>query len=167
MSTGAAGVRAFVDQLPNDAIFSRKQLVREFGSRGVVDNVLQRLCSENEIARVATGIYQKRAGASRLPSAREIIELRASAFGKQIIESEDSSTDCETFRTNGCRSSFRSIHGRLYFKPMNQGRPQSAGLPKTTITSIVLAPCVTTVARPRQSVLSLVRHWFVCIMASF
>jgi hypothetical protein len=120
MGTAANRVRSFISGLPTHAVFARRQLIKLVPSRGAVDNTLSRLKSEKVITHLGTGVYLKGVGTA---SAREIITVKATWFGKEIIDvvsgGED---DGHTFLTNGCKSSFLTIHGRLTFRNIGPAR---------------------------------------------
>lgn len=119
MST-AGKIRQFVAQLGADMIFTTESLLR-FGTRNAVDLTASRLVKAGMILRLAAGVFVVAGQLSQMPSALSIAEAKAGAFEKVIYAPLSTSRDCEEssteFLTSGCRTSFQSVHGRLYFKP--------------------------------------------------
>jgi len=79
--------------------------------------------------RVACGIYCLSHSDIRSSSALDIIATKAKAFSKRIFG--NSHTDMShqgnsnEFFTDGCRSSFNSPFGRLYFRPLSQKKAEA------------------------------------------
>jgi len=146
--SGMKRVRAYIENLCTN-LFTRRQLIAVDGRRGVVDNVLARLLVESVIERVATGVYSLRKNQIRTPTAADIAHLRVKAFGKQVVlkigddQFNADHSNSRSFYTNGCRTSFMSIHGRIVLKAIAprycQKSPQ-ADSPRPVLAPEVVAP---------------------------
>lgn len=128
--SGAARVRDYIQSL-TAGLFTRRELVFAVGSRGVVDNELSRLSLKRLIGRVATGVYRVLSRQAQDVSAAEIARIRAESFGKRVLTVDDNGfqeakTQISTsFFTDGCRTSFNSVHGRIFFNPIAPRRLSS------------------------------------------
>jgi hypothetical protein len=120
MASVASMVRSYVDSLGRDVIFATKQLLH-CGGRNAIDHALSRLVGQKHVTRLAAGVFVVLSSAE-VPSASEIAHKKADAFNKRIFESKVADIVQWTFLTNGCRSSFRSIHGRVFFKTASPRR---------------------------------------------
>jgi hypothetical protein len=118
----ASKVRSYIDNLGSNVVFATKELLH-CGGRNAVDHALSRFVGKKLITRLAAGVFVVLISAE-VPTAAEIAQKKADVFHKKIIESKITHTGEWTFLTNGCRSSFRSIHGRVYFKTVSLRRIQ-------------------------------------------
>jgi hypothetical protein len=117
----AKSIKQHIKSLGANAVFTTKQLLHH-GSRNAIDLTLSRLVKKAVVIRLAAGVFIAVTGLSELPPALVIIEAKAKAFDKRALEPSNSyagkpAKDSTVFLTDGCRTSFCSIHGRLYFKP--------------------------------------------------
>lgn len=86
------------------------------GSRNAVDIELCRLVKKRVITRLAAGIFVLNCESGGISSQKEIAGLKASRFGKKIVEAVSGVPTGLCYFTDGCRSSFQTIYGRIYFK---------------------------------------------------
>ncbi|MBX9724647.1 MAG: hypothetical protein K2X81_24800 [Candidatus Obscuribacterales bacterium] len=117
MPSVASRVREFANNIADNVMFTTSQLL-EFGSRNAIDIQLCRMVQSGVIKRLAAGVFIKPAANKLIPSACEIAKTKAERFGKIIAQRLNllKPDELVIFYTDGCRSSFRSVHGRLYFK---------------------------------------------------
>lgn len=116
-----SNIKHHIENLGPNVIFTTRQMLHH-GSRNAIDHTLSRLVKKAVIIRLAAGVFIAATGISQLPPASAIIDAKSQAFDKRALEPLESyadkhSEDSAIFLTDGCRSSFCSIHGRLYFKP--------------------------------------------------
>lgn len=112
MESAAGSVKSHMQNSDGEVV-SSQDLVR-YGPRSAIDSAIRHLIRKKIIMRVASGAFVLRDGLRELPSAQQIIEAKARAFGKTVVPA--ASNDSKEFWTDGCRSSFNSIHGRLKFR---------------------------------------------------
>ncbi len=91
-------------------LFTSSQVLH-LGSRNAVDKALGRFVKLGLIKRLANGVFVKADSEQKSASIIQIMKAKASAFKKVIFECGQ-----QVFHTDGCRSAFGSIHGRLFFK---------------------------------------------------
>lgn len=111
-------IRRHINNLAGDKPFSIRDFLI-YGPRNIVDQVFHRLLVEGRILRVARGVYIK--DDAPWPSALEIVQIKAAAFGKTIavhgsqacaqLRASPTIGNKLVFATNGSTSSFRI--GRL------------------------------------------------------
>lgn len=123
MST-ASNIRRHIEGRATNAIFTSKQILRQLCvSRDAVDSMLSRLVKKKVVIRLAAGVFVLATGMTQAPQASEIAAAKAEAFGKRVLNSTHPTAtpqENETeFLTDGCRTSFNSIHGRLQFKTVS------------------------------------------------
>jgi len=123
---GAAAVRRYILNAAGSLI-ARRELMVLCGSRGVVTNELARLIAKGIIRRVAVGVYSVVARSVEVEGAFEIATVRCRAFGKRILSgvNDGFKARCKgqtTVITDGCRTSFKSIHGRIFLKASSPRR---------------------------------------------
>jgi hypothetical protein len=129
MYSTASMVRAKVEYFGPDIVFTTRDIL-ECGKRTAVDHALSRLVKSGVIRRLAAGVFIAVVATAPDPSAEEIAGAKAAAFRKHIYVKETVLVDSQPvyrFRTDGCRSSFKSIHGRLFFVPVS-----TKSLPETS-----------------------------------
>jgi len=83
MST-AGNIRAYIDRLPLDKIFSTREVLH-FGKRGSVDQALYRMVNNYKIVRLAWGLFVKFSEELVIPSVAEIATEKSRAFCKDNI----------------------------------------------------------------------------------
>ena len=79
----ASAIRRFVNALPDNQLFSTRDLL-SFGTRTAVDNNLSRMVKNQQIFRVARGLFIKCIIALEKLSLVDIARAKAAAFGKNI-----------------------------------------------------------------------------------
>jgi hypothetical protein len=79
--TYSQAIRAHIDALPLDRIFSTREILH-LGTRGAVDTCLSRLVKAFQIIRVARGHFV-RAG-SELPTTIKVVQAKAISFGRKL-----------------------------------------------------------------------------------
>jgi hypothetical protein len=118
-------IRAHLQRISNDAIFSRRDFLC-YGTRAAVDVALHRLVKKDVIVRLARGVFVKwslKIAKGNIPSALEIAQTKARAFGKEIFVHKrdaaaqlglvDSVSETPTFGTFGRSTSFQSAQRRI------------------------------------------------------
>ncbi len=120
MST-ASKIREQIRELGANAIFVSKQFLH-LGTRNAVDLTLSRLEKKGRILRLAVGVFIAVSSDLKLPSALEIAQTKAAIYGKQISYERELQKETRKFCTNGCSSSFQTVHGRVYFKPISPAK---------------------------------------------
>jgi len=107
-------------------MFATKELLH-IGRRNTIDQNLSRLCRSGKILRVGRGVYMK-AGPKpiALPSPQEVALVKATAWGKRIMQSGldaacktglvDEGEQKHVFLTSGCTTSFQSVAGTIHFR---------------------------------------------------
>ena len=108
----AAAVRDRIAAIGKNIPFSTKELLLSFVSATVYKQ-LSLLSRAGMIQRLARGVYIDGSPDAPLPSANEIAQVKAERFGKKAFSSQE-----KIFRTDGCKSSFDSVQGRIEFKHM-------------------------------------------------
>lgn len=129
MSSAAAKVRNYIKSLDSGTTFTTSHVLK-YGSRDAVDNALRRAVRKGLLRRLAAGVFISALNEHN-PSAFEIANAKAAAFGKHISTPETVRTESQyanKFLTDGCKSSFNSIHGRLFFSPASPQRLRRASL---------------------------------------
>lgn len=87
----ASFVRRYIKKLDVDAIFTTRDLLH-LGSRSNIDQTLQRMVKREEIRRLSSGVFIN-SRATREPTPREVAEVKARAFGKEISETAKAQAD--------------------------------------------------------------------------
>ena len=122
-------IRRYIAQITEDSVFSIRELL-SFGSRPAVDRAVGRLVQCGSLLRVARGLYIRPSGKPVDFAARQLAEVKARAFGKQVYtcgkeglslfwpqEAVEKTVEA-VFAVNGSSSSFMSSAGRIYFKQL-------------------------------------------------
>jgi hypothetical protein len=120
MASAASRVRNQIRNFGAGVVFTTRQLLK-LGTRNAVDHTLSRLVRQKIIRRVAAGVFILVAAASHTPSADEIAIAKAAAFNRRILGQktvQEGTMSIRIYEIDGCRSSFKSIHGRLFFIPV-------------------------------------------------
>ena len=81
--------------------------------RGNVDRNLCRLVKSRKIVRLADGVFYLPGPDCTVPGTREIAKAKGRAFMKKVCPSDK---DPQKFFTDSCRSSFRTVHGRVHWQ---------------------------------------------------
>ncbi len=116
MPSVAAKISAFASNITENVMFTTGQLLH-LGNRNSIDIQLCRMVKSGVIKRLASGVFMKPSAKHAVPTAGEIAKIKAERFGKIIGDRLPAkATSKAVFYTNGCKSSFKSIQGRLYFK---------------------------------------------------
>ena len=89
-----------------------------------MDIELYRLVKNGIIKRLAAGVFMNLVAGIRVPAPVEIARIKAARFGKRIVEccNSVSGNDGRIFHTDGTRTSFRTVHGRLHLKHLAPGK---------------------------------------------
>jgi len=114
----AALIRKRIQELGANVIFSSAEFL-SFGSRNAVDITLCRLCKAGNILRLSLGIFVVHLESEALPNLIEIAHAKAARFKRtitKIIDPTHRKIDNGIFYTNGCKTSFNSIRGRIQFR---------------------------------------------------
>ena len=112
----AAAVRSRIKSIGRGVAFTVKHFL-DLGEKNPIYIELFRQVRSCAIKRLARGEYIVPDQDLELPSALELATLKAERFGKQIAPQIGAENNNEvSFITDGCKSSFDSIHGRLFFK---------------------------------------------------
>lgn len=114
MMSTAARVRAIVLNFARNVVFTTGELLA-CGTRNAVDIELCRLVKSGAIKRLAAGVFANLSSVSEPPGIVEVARAKAQRFGKRIMCDTLSSETVNEFLTDGCTSSFASMHGRIYF----------------------------------------------------
>lgn len=114
MPSTASRVRKLLSEIGENVVFTTRHFLK-CGTRSGVDHALSRMVNKQQLTRLAAGVFVLATAANGIPPESEIAGAKAQAFGKRILVQ----TASDTFRTDGCRSSFVSVHGRLYFVPVS------------------------------------------------
>ncbi len=118
MSSIAARVREFVKSIGTEHAFTRARVL-ECGAPNAVDIELCRLVKNGVLKRLALGVFMLACNAeSFCPSMAELARIKAERFGKQIFDKAKNACvpESNTYFTDGCRSSFKSVHGIVKLK---------------------------------------------------
>jgi hypothetical protein len=112
-------IRAHINRLREDVIFTTRDFLC-YGTRSAVDAALHRLIKKDMIIRVARGVFIKwttTALRGDLPTAQEVAQTKARAFGKEIFVHKkdaaaqlgliESGNDSPTFAAFGRTTSFQ------------------------------------------------------------
>jgi hypothetical protein len=124
MSSASSRIRNQIKSLGPGVVFATKQLLC-LGTRAAVDHALCRLVGAGAIKRLAAGVFIAVATAAQDPGADEIARVKAAAFNRRIFAQKTVNIGSQTIRKyeiDGCRSSFKSVHGRLFFVPVTAKR---------------------------------------------
>lgn len=124
MPSVAAKVRNLVHSF-GEIAFSTAQVL-SCGKRNAVDIELSRLVKQRVLKRLASGVFVLNIVSGELPSAREIARVKAKRFGKELVLGTSSTKGDNCFHTNGCRTTFRSIHGQIRFKHLASSKRRKA-----------------------------------------
>ncbi len=122
MSSTAARVRKLIRAIAANVIFSTAEFLH-CGSRNAVDIALCRLVKSGMIERLASGIFVVVPDKGSLPAAEAIAGAKALRFNKTILGTVPG--QLAAFFTDGCRTSFASVHGRLQFKQIAPSKLKS------------------------------------------
>jgi hypothetical protein len=125
-------IRRFIFALPSGKLFTTRDCLG-FGLRSAVDTALHRLVYLGIIIRLARGVFVRAENNLRKISAREVVEEKAKAFGKEIIDhGENAAREFELvpgnpfkylFHVNGGNtSSFKFSLGTIRMKGISQKR---------------------------------------------
>lgn len=118
MSSTAEKVRSLALSFARNVVFTTGQLLT-CGSRNAVDIELCRLVKAGTIKRLASGVFANVSSNSEGPGVLEIARAKAQRFGKRLIEDAQAST--MQFCSDGCKTAFASVYGRIYFKAVSPG----------------------------------------------
>lgn len=132
-------VRRFINKLPPGRIFVTRELLT-YGTRKSIDWLTWSMVAEEELVRLARGVFIKYEEGMKMPTMQEIAEAKARAFGKLIIPTMESLAkkhglskpktvdrrkkefaDDEggaQFAVVGCKGDFKTIHGKVKFKSL-------------------------------------------------
>lgn len=118
-------IRRHFSSLPSGQMVVTKELLIH-GSRANVDKALQNLVKAKFIRRLARGVFARYVGVPQWPTVREIAEVKAKAFGRQVrVHGHDTAArhnlgrpanDAPTYLIDGASSSFAFFGGRIFFK---------------------------------------------------
>jgi hypothetical protein len=88
------------------------------GSRNAVDKALAKLVNESKIKRLARGVFLAIGNNMQIPSVWEIAQAKARRFGKRLARQNGIMDDsgAAIFATDGCTSTFSSVHGQIRFE---------------------------------------------------
>ncbi|MDZ4834296.1 MAG: DUF6088 family protein [Candidatus Melainabacteria bacterium] len=144
--TTANAIRNAIEVLPAGKAFPAKDLL-QFGTRAAVDQVLYRMAKDNEILRVARGIYarpkwNKYANAPVMPEPYEVAELVAKTRGAKIgptgaeaVHRLGLSTQMPTqsvYATTGRTGEVKVGKNTIRFRHVSPRKMQYAGTPVGT-----------------------------------
>lgn len=120
-------IRAHLQRIPQETIFSTRDFLC-YGPRAAVDTALHRLVKRDVIFRLARGVFikwSKKIESGILPSAREVADVKARAFGKVILihkvdaaaffDLVEEGNENPTFGTFGRSTSFQYGQKRIKF----------------------------------------------------
>ena len=129
----ANSVRRHIRDMPDERIFTTRDLLCLTTSRGALDVAIFRLVEKGEIRRLARGVFIKNLLNQREPSIEEIAMVKASSFGKMIYQhglnaaSEIGFLSKKVFEltkyyfyTTGCSSSFQAGDTTVFFKSVSK-----------------------------------------------
>ncbi len=118
----ASAVKQLIADIGPNVLFSTRQILSRCRTkaRNAVDLALRRLVEKAVIMRIAAGQFILISKDLSLPSAVEVARAKAETFGKRIYESNEK--DNLSFLSNGCKSSFKSVHGRISLKHIAPGK---------------------------------------------
>ena len=118
-------IRSHINRLREDVIFTTRDFLC-YGTRSAVDTALHRLIKKDMIIRVCRGVFIKwtvKAFRGDLPTAQEVAQTKARAFGKEILVHKkdaaaqlgliESGNDSPTFATFGRTTSFQFSDQRI------------------------------------------------------
>lgn len=134
----AAKVRAMIKSFGVNIAFTTGQLLG-CGNRKAIDVELCRLVKKGLIKRLAYGMFIQITAAIKIPGSFEIAKLKASRFGKWIDPAAETHRD-NVYHTNGCKSSFKTVYGRIQFKHI---APR-----KLSMIALIRNSCSATVSEP-------------------
>lgn len=107
-----------------EVAFSTAQVL-SCGNRNAVDIALCRLVKKRVITRLAAGIFVVNSDSGVLPSPGEIARAKASRFDKKLVEGRSGPQSAFCYFTDGCRSSFQTIYGRICFRHRSPSKRKS------------------------------------------
>lgn len=132
-------VRRFINKLPPRRIFVTRELLT-YGTRKSIDWLTWSMVAEEELVRLARGVFVKYEEGMKMPSMQEIAEAKARAFGKLIIPTMKSlakkhglkkpktvdrrkreiadNEEVAQFSVVGCKGDFKTIHGKVKFNSL-------------------------------------------------
>lgn len=126
-------IRNFIDELPDDQIFTTRDLLHLTTSRTAIDVTMHRMVYMDELIRLARGVFLKNSPNQRKPSIEEVAVIKARSFGKKIyqhginaaaeiglIDKKYYKRTLHLFYTDGCSSSFRAGRYRVKFKSVSK-----------------------------------------------
>ncbi len=142
-------IRRHINSEPLGTIFSNRDFLQH-GLRATVDQALWVMKKRGEILALARGLFMKMPdGDFELPSAKQIAEAKARAFGKEIYTAgADASRDIKIsagnkakieFSFNGRSTSFDSVHGRIHFQGTTSKNVKAGDAPAGLITRALKA----------------------------
>ena len=125
-------IKNFINELPDDEIFTTRDLLPLSTSRSAVDVTTHRMIYLGLLKRLARGVFMKDIPNQRIPTVEEIAVIKARSFGKQIyqhginaaaeiglIERKYYKRSRFHFYTNGCSSSFGAGQYRVRLKSVS------------------------------------------------
>ena len=128
-----ASIKNFIKDLPDDRIFTTRDLIHLTTSRSSIDVTMHRMVYMKEIIRLARGVFMKNIPAQRMPSVEEVAVVKAKSFGKEIyqhginaaaeiglIERKYYQRSRYLFYTNGCTSAFNAGQFRVRLKAVSK-----------------------------------------------
>lgn len=150
-------VRRFINELPPRRVFVTRELLA-YGNRKIIDWITCFLVAEEEIVRLARGVFVRNETGMEMPSIQEIAEAKARAFGKVVIptmakiaekyelakpEKRDlrkkeipDDEGVAQFAVIGCKGNFKTIHGQVKFKSI---APRKFFLHEEKVGQVILA----------------------------
>lgn len=128
----SAAILLHILQLSPTTIFTTREVL-QYGRRAAVDQCLCRLVHINFIRRLARGVFTR--DFETTPSAEEIAQAKAVAFGKRVFKHASSilqelgigltePLQKNLFAINGHSSQFESVQGTLKFQGVAQRKAQ-------------------------------------------
>jgi hypothetical protein len=125
-------IKAHINRLSENVIFTTRDFLC-YGTRSAVDTALHRLIKKDMIIRVCRGVFIKwtiKAFRGNLPTAHEVAQTKARAFGKEILVHKkdaavqlgliESGNDSPTFATFGRTTSFQFGDQRIKLAHVSQ-----------------------------------------------
>lgn len=120
-----AQIKRHIANLKPGELFTTRNLLL-YGKRGAIDQAVYVLVESDQILRLARGVFMKPALTKRVVTAFEIAQVKAAAFGKQLVShAVDAATklgltekgnEAPTYFVNGSSSSFRFGNIVIYLK---------------------------------------------------
>lgn len=131
--SAAKSIREFIANLPDDKIFTTRDLLHLTTSRSAIDLTTHRMVYMGKLQRLARGVFIKNVAGQRVPTIEEVAIIKAQSFGKMIFQhGKNAAAEIGLihkkfykrtrylFYTTGCSSSFRTLQYRVYFKAVSK-----------------------------------------------